>query len=670
MDTLEKSKRKHKNKGTNYLRGLLRFCRTALFVPLLVFGLIFSSCQKYVPQDVGTPIASTTLIRISSTPTIATTITPLVTNITSIRTSGTPTMTATIIPLAIGTTSIRTNSPPTVTATVSPLAVNTTYYVDSILGRDENNCLLAQNPSTPKKTVSGVMSCEPGPGETVRFKGVFKETIIPTRSGTVVYDVQDIVEVNGSVVTFNQPIANIYPPTDYVTIYGSRKGNSGAFAIISASGNRVTVDTSDLPAGKFLPEAATDPGSLQAAILRPVRFTAWDLDNPPVWDGDNQTYHSINQSVIMLSHIKSISGWPRTNAIIWPAVEIDGNNSGNSDFQIFDHLEIVNAESAIAVENGEFHSNYNIIQFNNLHDTGYVGDVSDEVIYFGQAYHPERHHDFVQIMYNKVGPHKKGTPILGDGIEIKPSAHYASIFGNEIVGIQPNGCSDAPIKIAGTNAFIANNYVHDITPQASQGCGISIVDEEPIDPTSGGGGAIVINNIVANVKGVGIKVIDASGVQILNNTVYNIFPEPNCDTWCMEDNMGIEVHNWQGPLENMVIKNNIVQKAHIGIGRYIGSHDEYPISIDSDFNIVFDTDFAFRGTIINNTHDLVMDPGLVDPENYNFSLMAGSPGRDSGTNLTSVFSIDNHDAADPTLPTFTAPIIRTGIWDRGAYEYK
>jgi hypothetical protein len=544
-----------------------------------------------------------------------------------------------------------------------------TYYVDSSFGSDENSCTSAQNPTTPKKTVSGVMSCDPGPGDTVRFKGVFRETIYPTRSGTVLYDVQDIAQVNGSVVTFNQAIGAINPNTDYVTIYGSRKGNSGAFAVVSISQNAVTVDTTDLPGGQFLPETAADPGTLQAAILRPVHFTAWDKNNPPVWAGFYQAYHAINQSVIMVSHLKSIAG-DRINPgyPVWPAFKIDGDNFGNSDFQIFDHLEVTNAECAIAIESNEFQSNYDILQFNNLHDTGATGDASDEIIYFGFAYRPDLHHDFAQIMYNKVGPHNSDAD-LGDGIDIKPSAHNATIFGNEIVGIQPLGCDDAPITIAGVNAFIANNYLHDINPQASQGCGISIVDESPLDPTGGGKGAIVVNNIVASVKRVGIRVLDADDVQILNNTLYNIFPEPDCDSACIEENMGIEVQNWQGSTENIAIKNNIVQAAYIGIGRYIWSND-YPASIDSDYNIVFDSDFPFRGTITQNTHDRVMDPGLIDPQNHNFALMATSPARDSGTDLTSIFSIDNHDAADPGLPAITAPIIRTGVWDRGAHEYR
>jgi hypothetical protein len=376
----------------------------------------------------------------------------------------------------------------------------------------------------------------------------------------------------------------------------------------------------------------------------------------------------------MVSHIKSIGG----NSVnpgyyVWPAFEIDGNNSGNSDFQILDNLEVTNAECAIAIEANEFQSNYDIIQFSNLHHTGYAGGASDEVIYFGQAYHPERHHDFVQIMYNRVGPHRQdyttGTPVKGDGIEIKPSAHNATVFGNEVVGIQPNGCDDAPIKVTGTNAFISSNYVHDINPQAHPGCGISIVDDFPLDPTGGGEGAIVVNNIVANVQRVGIRILDADSVQILNNTLYDIFPDPDCDPACLENSMGIAIYNYQGSTENIVIKNNIVQSAHIGIGRYIWSED-YPVSVDSDYNLVFDSEFPFRGTVSQDTHDLVTEPGLVDPQNSNFALLASSPARDSGTDLSSVLMIDNHDAADPSLPVITAPVVRTDAWDMGAFEYE
>ncbi len=541
------------------------------------------------------------------------------------------------------------------------------YYVDSSKGDDGKDCTQAQNPATPKKTIEQIMYCNPGPGDTVRLRGTFTETIYPSRSGLVLYEVQDIAQVDGAVVTFNSDIADVYPRIDYVTIYGSRRGNSGAFEILSITGNRVTVDTSYLPGGQFLPETALDPGDLQAAILRPVHFTAWDKKNPPVYTGIYGFYHAINQRVIMVSYLKSIAG--NTTNPIWPAFEIDGGNSGNSDFQILDHLEVTNAESAIAIEANEFQSNYDIIQHNNLHNVGTPGHVSDEILYFGQAYRGDLHHDFVQIMYNKIGPHKKDASIVGDGMDIKPSAHNATIFGNEVVGIYPQGCDDAPIKIAGTNAFVANNYIHDINPEANRGCGISVVDDEPKDPNSGGSGAILINNIVADTKGVGIRVFDASGVQVLNNTVYNIFPEPNCNSRCMEQIMGIEVQNWQAPVENIVIKNNIVQKAHIGIGRYIESNDKYKVSIDSDYNLVFGTDYPFRGSITKNTHDLVLDPGFVDLQNHNFTLTVSSPALNSGIDLSSIFDIDNHDAANPALPGIIAPIIRIVEWDRGAYNH-
>jgi hypothetical protein len=163
---------------------------------------------------------------------------------------------------------------------------STSYYVDSNSGNDNRSCEQAQDPATPRRSVLAIMECNPGPGEAVRFRGTFNEPLLPRISGTVLYGVQDIVEVSGSTVIFNQNITNVHSPTDYVTIYGSRRGNSGAFQVLSVKNNAVTVDTQYLPGGQFRPEVAADPGELQAAILRPVLFTAWDFNNLPVWDTD------------------------------------------------------------------------------------------------------------------------------------------------------------------------------------------------------------------------------------------------------------------------------------------------------------------------------------------------------------------------------------------------
>ncbi|UCD07359.1 MAG: right-handed parallel beta-helix repeat-containing protein, partial [Candidatus Aenigmatarchaeota archaeon] len=515
-----------------------------------------------------------------------------------------------------------------------------TYYVDSNIGNDANNCSQALDPSTPKRTVNSIMSCNPGAGDIVKFRGTFTQGIYPTRSGEVLYAFQPIQGVSGSTVTFSNSMSGLNPATDYVTIYNSRKGNSGAFAVVSFSGNSVTVDTSDLPLGSFISETAADPGDLHAAILRPVHFTAWDKNNPPVFDPYYQTFHSNCMSVVMVSYLHSISG---ENHQVWPAFELDCSDLTPSDYIILDHIEIENAATAIATEAHHFQSNYDIIQHNNIHNVGYQGLASDEGIYFGYDIRlPVEYHDYVQIMYNKVGPHRFTTGVIGDGIEIKESARYATVFGNEVFGIQCLYCADAPIRVSGIDAFVANNFVHDISPGESRGCGISIVDDYPSEPTTGGKRAIVVNNILANVRGMGIRVLDANGVQILHNTIYNIpYPEPNGDPAWYEEYAGIFVQNWQGPTENITIKINIVHSAHIGIGRYIWSHD-YPVSIDSDYNIVFNTTYPFRGdtdsrgTITQNTNDLLLDPMFVNPSGGNFHLQSSSPAIDNGTALSDV----------------------------------
>ena len=70
------------------------------------------------------------------------------------------------------------------------LASATTYYVDSSIGSDSNSCTAAEDTATPKRTVSGVMSCNPGAGDIVKFRGTFTQTIYPARSGEVLYAFQ------------------------------------------------------------------------------------------------------------------------------------------------------------------------------------------------------------------------------------------------------------------------------------------------------------------------------------------------------------------------------------------------------------------------------------------------------------------------------------------------
>ena len=482
-----------------------------------------------------------------------------------------------------------------------------TYYVDSSIGSDSNSCTAAEDTATPKRTVNGVMSCNPGAGDIVKFKGTFTQTISPNQNGQVLYPFQAIQSVSGSTVTFNTAIAGLDPATDYVTIYNSLKGNSGAFAVQSFSGNTVTVDTSDLPLGNFILETDGNPQGLHGAILRPVHFTAWDKNNPPVWDLDPdnlpvwgteaQTFRSFNQSVIMVSYLKTVADWA-----YWSAYEIDGDNNGNCDYHIFDHLEVTNGEGAIGIEFHEFHTNYNIIQHNNFHDCGMEGNGGDEIIYYGNAYHPERHHDYAQIMYNIVGPHRIGSEIFGDGIEIKPSAHYATVWGNEIVGIIPNGQDDSPLTTDGTATVIGNNYIHDINPSDYRGCGISLKDMDPSEPTHGANGAIIINNIIANVKGAGIWLLDVRNVKVLNNVIYKIPKDPLVSD--LSRNAGIALRAYRANTENIEIKNNIIQLVdNYGISAKYSS-----ITTDNDYNLIFQTPNAYYN-VDQGDHDWRRESG-------------------------------------------------------------
>jgi hypothetical protein len=440
-----------------------------------------------------------------------------------------------------------------------------------------------------------------------------------------------------------------------VTIYNSKKGNSGAFAVISFSGTTVTVDASDLPLGSFI----TETSGLYAAIIRPVHFTAWDTESPPIFNTPYQTFYSNDESVIMVSHIHSISG---DGYEVWPAFELDSPSLNNTDYIVFDHLDIENAACGIFTEGTDMRCYYCIIQHCHIHDFGYIGGASDEGIYWGRDTSSSvPGHNYCQIMYNIIGPHGisgLGEDDGGDGIEIKETARYATVFGNEVFEIEGDYFSAAPIRTSGADSFVANNYIHDIAPER-RGCGIAVVDDYPATPNIGGKRAVVINNILADVRGVGIIDLDSTEVQILNNTIYNItYPEPGGDPDWYEEYAGILVWNYQGTIENLVIKNNIVHSSYIGIGRYIWSGN-YEFSADSDYNICHNCTYPFRGEITQNAHDLTSDPKFVDANSENFHIQSDSPARDAGATLADV-AIDYDYLLRP----------QGAAYDRGAYEYE
>ncbi len=539
------------------------------------------------------------------------------------------------------------------------------YYVDSSAGNDSNSCQQAQNQATPRRTVNGVNGCGLTAGDTVYFRGTFDQTLTPNASGQVLLATTNIARVSGSVVEFNSAPPATSATSDFVYVYGSRKGNSGAFKVISSSGNQVTVDTSNLPGGAFVTETATEPGDLQAAVVRPLHFTAWDKNNPPTWNLNSAMYYGFNRPAVMLSYLRSMSG---ANNEVWGAVYLDGGNSGSNDYFVMDHVEIQNAATAVGLSNNDFQANYGILQHNHFHNVGYNGGVSDEIIYWGNFLQNQKHHDFVQMMYNRIGPQKRfnvsntsGAQAVGDGIEIKASSHNPTVWGNIITGIHlTTGCDDSPIRSAGSNGFIANNYISDVYPQPENipGCGISIVEG-----AAGAQGTIVANNVIANVKSVGIRVFNTSNVQILNNTIYNIRSIQGC---CAEESAGIQVHTYGAAATNVVVRNNIVHTAPVGIGRYPWDlNGSFSMSLGN--NIVFNAGTPWGVGATQTSTDRVADPGLVNPAGGNFSLSANSTAIGAGADLSSVFTVDNHNAANPTQQT-AVPVTRSGSWEIGAYD--
>lgn len=155
------------------------------------------------------------------------------------------------------------------------------------------------------------------------------------------YD-NEAVDVSGSVVTFSTTPSSVSTSTDYVYLYNSFKGNSGAFKIIGVDGDAITVDTSDLPGGTFIAEQDTDsPWTLQASIIRPVRFIGVDVDYNETVAAFACKFHSTGAKYIFVSYasFSYCSGWSPDNTSVVELVNDGGcNGDGGTDYAALDHV--------------------------------------------------------------------------------------------------------------------------------------------------------------------------------------------------------------------------------------------------------------------------------------------------------------------------------------------
>jgi len=551
-----------------------------------------------------------------------------------------------------------------------------TYYVDMDGGSDGYSCSQCQSPSTPKGTVQSVIdNCNLEGGDTVKIKGTAPDRFVLNSSGSLIHSLELVDNVNASIVDFSTTPSDVSTTTDYVILYNSRKGNSGAFKVTSVNGDQITVDTSRLPGRSFVHETFSDPGDLEAIIIRPINFEAWDDDNIPTFN-PTSTYTgrvvwTNAQNYVRVYKIRTY----------WDFDTMGTNQYGSmfmihgASYWIWDSVEVDGGRSAQFWEYGTEHSNTqrHMTQYCRFINMGCDGSdgcsgLSTEVVYNGNPQGPDMGdgYDHNHWMYNYFRMRNGLTDVHeANGIDNKVSCEYTTIWGNEFDNWVSHGAGGGIISNKGANAVIANNYFHDVAASTNSRLHVIVIT---------GSNNLVFNNIIENASGrsatSGIRVDAWDGsifnVGIFNNVIYNI-DGPGSGYVA-----GIDLI-----LNNSIrgeIKNNIFQDISNSGGNayavYANGSGKNPAL---SHNIAYNVATPWFG--ISCSDCSTSDPGLMDPPGGDFSIDPSSNARDAGTPVSTYFSVDNHDADSPSVfgawPTLavTMPIERDGAWDIGAYEY-
>lgn len=609
-----------------------------------------------------------------------------------------------------------------------------TYYVDS--SAYNRTCTECQNPSTPTNTVNDVIdNCSLSAGDIVKIRGTFTGafTVNGTVDGSWIHPSgypngldtpipEPLDSLSGSIVSFSTTPSGVSTTTDYVLIYNSRKGNSGAFKVSSVSGDEITVDTSRLPGAAFLAETSSDPGDLRGCIIRPVSFEAWDSENIPTWNYSGKT--------IFIGTRYASANWDnndRANYIRYCNLKLDGqDNTGwgaiciyQGDYNIFDTIEMTRYAGGISTEpdngdnplesstvssvtetsidvsgtpwtkdehaghivymtsgsasgnkyvidsndsntlnftsqntlvtdgvsNGDgfgvyacHRANYGIIQFSNLHDNFSDMGASSEIIYVGSTGREGASYDYWQFMYSyfSQGDSSWSDGQQGEGIDLnKQNSNYATVWGNEFENMTNSGSSNPVIGLGGTGHIVANNYVHDtdsIHPEGFQFIYCTASN------------SLIFNNIVDTIVdgSYGIEVFGDYN-KIFNNVFYN-----------MPGAIAVRNNDWASPNTGNEFRNNIAHTVYQGFC--------------DDGSMTWGKNCCYNCTV-SGEEEFTADPEFTDPANADFSLNSSSPCIDIGLNLSSVFNVDFHDAAYPTISSIMKPVFRAIDWDIGAYEY-
>lgn len=530
------------------------------------------------------------------------------------------------------------------------------YYVDSAGSNTSPYDTWAKAANQINTIVSGYSLIG---GDVIFCRGtVSSHTPVAISTGDVGSNVHSLenVNVSDSIVTFSTTPSGVSANTDYVYLYNSFRGNSGAFDITAVNGTAITVDTSELPGGSFITEnTSNSPWNLQAAIIRPVRLIGCDSNGTARADyaefvGGNYFLDMTGADYWYVSYCYHKDGNNYNLKVV-------GNASVASDYVALDHIKLrgTNGWVILDIDPGEYGDNGGdltgtIVQHSEFWWLNPSGSYTQEVIYHGHGSAATDKCINTQIMYNEIWTSGSISGLTeDDGIDGKENNDYTMIWGNYFHDLEPDF---GGIKLPAGNVCAANNYFKNVNPQSSSDYGVV----SQFSYGLGGKTHYIFNNIFDSCydNNIGLGPTSAGTTCIWNNTFYG---RKSNDTA-----IKLGINSATGYIAEL--KNNIFQHYAVGIDNSDGT-----ISADAD-NIWYDNTTNYSGWTPNDTDHVGQDPNLVNPSSGDFSIGSSAYAKDKGSTI-STFSVDNHDAANPTLAGLTQLIFRpqNSAWDIGAYEY-
>ena len=359
-------------------------------------------------------------------------------------------------------------------------------------------------------------------------------------------------------------------------------------------------------------------------------------DTVNVMDG---TFTSTNYAVMELSTTGTVESW-----IVFRAAPGAHPKIKTADWVGINGLSV----AYVVIDGFEVEGNRTAITYDYALANPKAGNTSGDGIDFADSHHI--------IIRNNVVHDCSGGGIgamRSDYLTIEYNETYLnaywSVYGNSGISLYQLTAVD---NNAGTKNVVANNVSHDNEEFLNCSCsgdtaitdGNGIIIDDNLHTQDGhperayAGRTLVTNNLVYGNGGTGMHAFASAHVDFVNNTAYRNNHSPALDEGQIVGQSSSDVN---------IVNNVMVAFA----GKRVSAS---ATGATYQYNLYWNSSVAPA----LGAHDLVADPGFVNPSCLDFRLASGSPAIDSGSS-TLAPAIDLLGAARP---------LGNG-YDRGAYEF-